>query len=287
MSTTLTESSRATPWRAVLRDTQVRVGLVVTGAVLLLAVVGPWTAPHAPDALTGPAYGDPGPGAPLGYDYLGHDVWSRVLAGGRSVLTMTIAAAGLALLCGTALGLLAGYAQGVIDRAVQWCCDVLLAFPNVVLVLLTVSMLGRDRWLIVLTVALTLLPGTVRLARAVTVGVLHQEFIEAARMMGYPRRVVLVREILPNATAPLLVHFGSMLTWAVELLAGLAFLGYGVTAPTADWGLMINENRSGLQLQPWGVLVPVLLIAVFALGTNALAQGAARAGARVEREQSG
>ncbi|MFD4509206.1 ABC transporter permease [Streptomyces sp. NPDC058457] len=279
--------------RATLRDRQVRVGLAVTLAITLVALVGPYLAPHAAEALTGPAYAAPGSSGLLGTDYLGHDVLSRVLSGGRSVVTMTVAAASLALVAGTALGAAAAFSGALgasragraPDRAVVWLADVLLAFPNVVLVLLVVSMFGRERWLMVLTVALTLLSGTVRLARGAALGVITQEYVQAARLIGYPKRLLLLREVLPNIAAPLLVHFGTMLTWAVELLAGLGFLGYGVSAPAADWGLMINENRAGLQLQPWGVLAPVLLIAVFALGTNAMAEGAARATGQTRRPE--
>ncbi|UGQ12106.1 ABC transporter permease [Yinghuangia sp. ASG 101] len=273
------------PLSAVLRDRQVRVGGAVTLLVVLIALVGPYAAPHATDALVGATYDAPGADTPLGTDYLGHDVLSRVLSGGRSVVLMTVSAAALALIAGTALGVAAAFAAGfgpgrrgrALDRVLTWIADVLLAFPNVVMVLLVVAMFGRERWLMVATVALTLLPGTLRLARASAIGVIHQEFVQAARLTGYPKRELVTREVLPNIAAPLLVHLGTMLTWAVELLAGMAFLGYGVTAPAADWGLMINENRGGLRLQPWGVVVPVLLIAAFALGTNAMAEGAARA----------
>ncbi|MGA4538929.1 ABC transporter permease [Uniformispora flossi] len=270
---------------AVARDAQVRVGGVVTLLVVLVAFVGPVVAPHAADALVGATYEGPRAGAPLGTDYLGHDVLSRALSGGRSVVLMTMSAAALALVAGTTLGVAAAFAAGfgpgrrgrALDRVLVWTADVLLAFPNVVMVLLVVAMFGRERWLMVAIVALTLLPGTLRLARASAIGVIHQEFVQAARLIGYPKRELVAREVLPNIAAPLLVHFGTMLTWAVELLAGMAFLGYGVTAPAADWGLMINENRGGLRLQPWGVVVPVLLVAAFALGTNAMAEGAARA----------
>ncbi|MER7208882.1 ABC transporter permease [Streptosporangium sp. NPDC000239] len=268
-----------------LRDRQVRFGALLTVLVVLVAVLGPVAAPYAADELVGPAYGAPAPGAPLGYDYLGADVLSRVLLGGRSLVLTTVCAAVLALLAGAAIGMSAAWTGRLADRAVLWCADVLLAFPHLVLVLLAVSMLGRSRPLVVATVAVTLLPGTVRLARSLTLGVMGQEYVEAARLLGYPRRRILFREILPNVTTPLLVHLGAMLTWSAGLIAAMSFLGYGVAAPAADWGLMVNENHGGLRLQPWAVLAPVVLIALFALGVNTLAEGLGRTVAPVEEER--
>lgn len=268
---------------AIVKERQVRFGGVLTILVLLFALLGPYIAPFEPTAMLGSTYGAPDKAqAILGYDYIGHDVWSRVLAGGRSVVWMTLAAGLIALLLGTSIGLFAAFARRKVDQTVTWVSDVFMAFPDLILVLLIVSMLGREPWLIVLTVALAFIPSVIRLSRGIALNIVEQEFIEAARMMGYSRLHILFREILPNILTPLLVHLGVMLTWAVGMLSGLAFLGYGVAPPAADWGLMINENRAGLLIQPWAVFAPVLLIALFALGTNVLAEGIGRATARVE-----
>ncbi|WP_460415825.1 ABC transporter permease [Pseudomonas sp. microsymbiont 2] len=268
-----------------LADPQVRRGALITALVALLALCGPWLAPFEPTAMVGPVYGPPGAGAPLGHDFLGHDLLSRLLSGGLSVLWMSLAASFIALLLGGSLGLLAGFSRRRLDQAISWAADVSLAFPDLILVLLIVSMLGRAPWLIVLTVAIAFTPGVIRLARGSAVTVAGQAFVEAAQMMGYPRWRILFGEILPNILTPLLVHFGNMLTWAVGMLSGLGFLGYGVAPPAADWGLMINENQAGLLLQPWAVLAPALLIAVFAYGTNILAEGIGRASARIGEKQ--
>lgn len=267
--------------RKALRQAQLRVGAVLVALVVLVALAGPIFAPHAPAALVGAPYGLPEEGALLGYDFLGRDIWSRLLAGGRSVLWMSVAASAIALFAGAVIGMAAGLLRGWIDQAIVWATDVLLAFPDLILVLLVVSMLGREPWLIVLTVAIAFIPGVIRLARGVTLGVAELEYVEAARLMGYSRRHILLREILPNIATPLLVHLGMMLTWAIGMLSGLSFLGYGVTPPAADWGLMINENRVGLMIQPWAVLAPIVLIALFALGTNLVAEGIGRRGARI------
>ncbi|WP_285961243.1 ABC transporter permease [Pseudomonas tohonis] len=278
-------TATSSSWRRLLREPQTRKGAVVTALVFALALLGPLLAPHAPTDMVGPVYGAPSAAAPLGHDFLGHDVLSRLLAGGLSVLWMSLAAAFLALAVGSALGLLAGFSRRRLDQAIMWATDVALAFPDLILVLLIVSMLGRQGWLIVITVAIAFIPSVVRLARGSTVAVAGQEFVEAAEMMGYPRSRILFREILPNILTPLLVHFGNMLTWGVGILSGLSFLGYGVAPPAADWGLMINENQAGLLIQPWAVLVPALLIAVFAYGTNILAEGIGRSSAQIGEKQ--
>ncbi|MDR2165661.1 MAG: ABC transporter permease [Zoogloeaceae bacterium] len=271
-------------WRLILREPFARTGLVITLAVIVFALAGSWFSPHSPHALLGTVYGAPERAALLGYDYIGQDVLSRVFCGGRSVVWMAAGSVVLALLSGVGLGLLAGFHRGWIDQVVVWWMDVLHAFPHLILVLLVVSMLGRDPGLIVGVTALAFVPGVVRLVRGLTLGVVNQEFIEAARLMGYSRRSVLFVEILPNIVPALLIHAGTMLSWAVGILAGLNFLGYGVAAPAADWGLMINENRTGLLIQPWGATIPAILIALFALGSNLLAEGAARASSRLEEQ---
>lgn len=177
---------------------------------------------------------------------------------------------------GTALGLLAGFSRGWADRLLQWLADLSLAFPDLILVLLVVSLLGREPWLIVSSVAFAFLPGTLRLARSSALALAGQEFVEAVRLLGVPRWRILLGEILPNMLGPLLVHYGNLLTWAVGILSGLSFLGYGVAPPAADWGLMIQENQMGLRLRPWPVLLPVLLIASFAYACDLLAEGVSR-----------
>lgn len=265
-----------------LAERQARTGLALTLCVALFVLAAPWFAGHEPTALVGPIYGDAAAGAPLGFDYLGHDVWSRVATGGASVVLMSLAVASLAWVVGTVIGLFAGYSRRAGDTLVVWCADAFHAFPNLILVLLVVSMLGRERWLIVLTAASAMVPGVVRLARGLTLGVARREFVEAAEMMGYSRWRIRLFEILPNILTPLLVHLGTMLSWSVGILSGLAFLGYGVAPPAPDWGLMINENRAGLQVQPWGVLAPTVLIAMLALGANLLAESVGRVAARIE-----
>ncbi|MFJ9900666.1 ABC transporter permease [Streptomyces sp. NPDC091280] len=258
------------------RNTQLLVGAVGSCVLVLLALLGPFLTPHAPADIVGAPFRPPGNGLPLGTDYLGQDVLSRVLAGGRSVVWMSVATTALGVALGTVLGLVAGYARGYVGGIIVWLMDVLLAFPQIVFVLLFVSLLGHSPLLIVALVALGWSPTVGRLVRGVTLQTVEQEFVEAAEMMGVPRSRILLREILPNIVGPLVVQTGAILTWSIGVIAGLSFLGFGIQAPQADWGLMVNENRAGLGFQPWATVVPVLLIALFTLATNTLGEGISR-----------
>jgi peptide/nickel transport system permease protein len=269
-----------------MRYGRTRVGLGVLAFVVLLALVGPLVAPHAPDAVVGLPSQAPSRSFPLGTDYLGHDVLSRVLWGGRSVLWMAFSAATLGVTVGAAVGLLAAYTRTIADDLLMRGMDVILAFPQIVFVLLFVSLLGPKLGLIVVLVALAWVPQVARVVRGITSDVVHREFVEAAELIGLPRRRILAREILPNVTTPLMVEYGLRLTWSIALIAAISFLGFGIQPPNADWGLMINENRNILTLQPWPVLVPAICIGLFAIGTNFIAEGIARAIAGVDRQGS-
>jgi peptide/nickel transport system permease protein len=261
-----------------------KVGLILTIAVVGVAIVGPWVAPHGPGDFVAPPYTKSAEGAPLGTDYLGHDVLTRVLYGGRSILWMAFAATSMGVAMGVTLGLIAGYARNLLDDAIMRTLDVIYAFPNIVLVLLFVSMLGAKLWLVVLLVAWAWVPGVARVTRGITTEAVTREYVEAAEVLGVPRRRILFRELLPNLLTPLLVEYGLRLTWAIGAIAAISFLGFGVQPPNTDWGLMLNENRNGLTVQPWGVVVPILCIAAFTVGTNLVTEGISRAVAGIDRQ---
>jgi peptide/nickel transport system permease protein len=261
-----------------------KVGVAITLAMAALALLGPLLAGHNPGDFVGAPFSSPGGEAPLGTDSLGRDVLSGVLNGGRSLLWMAFAATTLGVAVGVALGMIAGYSRNLVDDVVMRTLDMVYAFPYIVLVLLFVSLLGPQTWLIVLLVAIGWVPGVARTARGMTLEVSTREFVEAAEVLGVARRKILLREVLPNLATPLLVEYALRLTWSVGVLAALSFLGFGVQPPASDWGLMINENRNGLAVNPWGVLAPIVCIALFAIGTNLLADGIGRSVAGVDRK---
>jgi peptide/nickel transport system permease protein len=273
--------------REVMRHVQIPLGLTITAVVVLIAVLGPLFAPHTPQEFVAAPFASSSMQPPLGADALGRDVLSRVLWGGRSVLWMSFAASVLGVGAGVAIGLFAGYSNSRASEVTMRSLDLVLAFPQLVLVLLFVSLLGASPWLVVGLTALAWMPGSARVVRGIVVEESQREYVQASRVVGLPRRQILFTEILPNLTTPILVEFALRMTWSIGLIAGLSFLGAGVQPPNADWGLMISENRNGLVVQPWATVVPVILIAVFTIGTNLIADGVARTIAGVDRLGAG
>jgi peptide/nickel transport system permease protein len=265
------------------RQTRTKVGVVLVLLLVGIAVIGPFFAPHSPSEFVGAPYEDPSSSALLGTDNLGRDVLSRFLWGGRSVLGLALAATALGLALGVTIGLVAAYARGTMDDVLMRAMDVILAFPSLVLALVAVATVGPNLWLLVLVVGITTAPRVSRVTRGSSVEIVERDFVRAAEAIGEPRRKILLGEILPNVSSPLLVEASLRLTYSVGLIAALSFLGFGVQPPAADWGLMINENRQGLTVQPWGVVAPVLAIALLTIGTSLIGDGVARASAGIER----
>lgn len=277
--------TRRTGWlRDAWRYTQTRIGLTIVTLLVLMAVFGPFFAPYSPTEFVGTPYAPPDGEALLGTDRLGRDVLTRFLFGGRSVIVMAALSAFIGVTLGTLLALAAGFTGRLADEVLMRTSDVVLAFPPIVLALLFLSIFGPAPWIIVLTVALSHVPRTARVLRAAVVNVSRTEYVMAATAMGYRRWSVRVTEILPNITGPLMVEMGLKLTYSIALVASLGFLGLGLQPPAADWGLMINENRIALGVQPYSVLVPVLTIALLTIGFNMLTDGLARALALTDRE---
>ena len=270
-----------------MRYKRTRIGLVLTVLIVVAVIAAPLFAPHNTTEFVGTPFTGPGGDTPLGTDNLGRDVLSRTLYGGRTVVWMSVSAATIGVALGLLIGLLAGYMRGWVDSVLMRGVDVLLAFPQIVLVLLFVALLGSEPWLIVLLVALVWAPQVSRVMRAVTMDVASREFVEAAEVLGQPRRRILARDILPNLATPLLVEFGLRIAWSIAAIAAVGFLGFGIQPPTADWGLMINENRAGLVSQPWAVMAPIICIALFSIATNLLAEGISRAVAGIDRITEG
>lgn len=263
-----------------------RIGLGIVIVIVLIALVGPALAPHSPTAFVALPNSGPSSHALFGTDQIGRDVWSRFLHGGLSVLGLAVASTAVGLILGLIVGLTAAYAGGVVDEVLMRTADVFLAFPQIVFALLLVSVFGPKLWLLVLTVGISTAPRVARVMRGAALQVVERDFVKAAEAVGESRRRILFGELLPNVTSPLLVETGLRLTYSIGLVAGLSFLGFGLQPPHADWGLMINENRLAITVQPWGVLLPVLAIALLTIGTNLVTDGIARAAIGLDRGDS-
>lgn len=276
--------TRAKPRRSgllgrALRMKRTQCGLVLSLLVVGVAVLGPLFAPHSATEFVGAPFSPPGTGGPFGTDNLGRDVLSRFLLGGRTLMLLATLATLIGVVLGTCVGVVAAYRRGWIDEALMRTGDVALAFPQIVLALLFLSIIGPKLWLLTLMVGLGHLPRTARVIRGAAIGVVERDFVKAAESFGERRWRIMLAEIVPNVSGALSVELGLRLTYSIGLVAGLNFLGLGLQPPAADWGLMINENRIALTASPWSVILPVLAIAVLTVGTNLVTDGLAKAAA--------
>lgn len=269
-----------------LKLTRTRIGLGIVTVMVLIAVFGPLIAPHSITAFVAAPNTGPSSNALFGTDALGRDVWSRFLHGGLSVLGLSVASTAVGIVLGLVIGLSAAYAGGWLDETLMRISDVFLAFPQIVFALLLVSVFGPKLWLLVLTVGISHAPRVARVMRGAALQVVERDFVKAAEAVGESKWRILFSELLPNVTSPLLVETGLRLTFSIGLIAGLSFIGFGLQPPRADWGLMINENRLAIAVQPWGVVLPVIAIALLTIGTNLITDGIARAAIGLDRGES-
>jgi peptide/nickel transport system permease protein len=272
-------------YKRALAQKQGKIGLIITVVVVALALCGPLLLPWATGNTATEFVTKPfSPYGLFGSDNLGRDVLSRFIAGGLTLIVYAALATVLGMVVGAIVGMLAAYVGGKFDAIIMRINDVFLAIPQLVFALLAITVLGPQGWVLITVIGLTHAPRVARVARSATLGVITEDYIKAAEMYAMPRWKVLLRELLPNITGPLSVEAGLRLTYSIGYIASLSFLGLGLQPPAADWGLMINENRIALSIQPWGVLLPVIAIALLTIGTNLLADAFARATASTSVE---
>jgi peptide/nickel transport system permease protein len=267
-----------------LAFTRTRIGLGLVGFVALVAIFGGFFAPHNTVQFVGPDFTPPSRSALLGTDYLGRDVLSRFLNGGHFILLMAFLGTLLGTGSGAIVGLAAGYSMKRLDHVLMRVVDVIMAFPGLVLALLLIAVIGPEDWVIVTVVGITFMPHTARVVRAATIQTRESDFVKYAEATGVSLWRILTHEILPNVAAPLTVEVGLRCSAAIGLIAGLDFLGLGVAPPTADWGLMIQENQLGLTTNPMSIMMPVIFIALLCVGANLITDGIGHAIAGVDRK---
>jgi peptide/nickel transport system permease protein len=253
------------------------IGFFLLLLVLAIAALGPFFAPHSPTEPIGVPFERPSAEAPLGYDVLGRDVLSRVLWGGRSVLALAGLATLLAYAAGGLAGLVAGYSRSLVDPTIMRGADVLISFPALLFLLVLITGAGTSKAALVAGVAIVQAPLVARILRTATLEQSVRGFVEAAVARGEGTFAVLRREILPNVVSPIAADFGLRFTYSVILVASVNFFGLGLQPPDADWALIISENRDGLTLNPWVILIPAGLIATLTISLNLLGDSVARA----------
>ncbi len=254
---------------------QLKMGLVITGSIVLLGLLAPWISPHPWDTISmRTRFVPPSATYWFGTDEYGRDVLSRLLMGTRLSLTMGVSATLVSLAVGVPMGLAAGYFRGWIDEALMRLADVLMAVPPIMLGLLVLAVTPPALWKTALAVGFVYIPPIARLARSVTLTLANEEFIQAAKARAESNSYILFREILPNAWPPLIVEASLRVTYAILLGSALSFLGLGAQPPSSDWGLMISEARSFIDRAPWIALAPGFAMCLLVIGINLLGDGA-------------
>lgn len=241
-----------------------------------MAIFWPWAAAYDPFSAHALNVG-PSRTYLLGTDQFGRDVLSRVLAGSREVLTTAPLATLLGLAGGLVLGLVSGFYGGWIDEILSRLMDAILAFPVVVLALVTLAVLGSSKLNVILVIGITYMPLIGRVVRAAVLGVRDLDYVAAARLRGDSAPLIMLREILPNASGPIIIEVTVRVAYAIFTVASLGFLGLGIPPPSPDWGVQVNDAQNYLSIYPWIVLSPIAAIASLVIAINLLADGLRRA----------
>jgi peptide/nickel transport system permease protein len=247
------------------------IGLLIVAFWVITAIAGPMLAPYPEGRVV--SADDLAPisfAFPMGTDYLGRDMLSRVLFGARYTIGIALAATVLACLAGIVLALLAAARGGWVDATISRILDALISIPSLMFGLVVIAALGASIPVLIFTAAVIYMPGAFRFARAMAVNINAMDFIRVARARGEGTFYIMRAEILPNMVLPVLTDFGLRFVFVVLLLSGLSFLGLGIQPPAADWGSLVRENLEGLSYGAPAVIMPALAIASLTIGVNLL-----------------
>jgi peptide/nickel transport system permease protein len=243
--------------------------------IILCAIFAPLIAPFDPyqesiiRRLKPPGYR----GHILGTDELGRDVLSRILFGGRITLTMGILPVMVATLIGGGLGVLAGFAGGLVNALIMRVMDVFYAFPSVLLAVAISGAMGGGAVNGMIALSLVFIPPLCRVAETATTQVRNLDFVDAAKATGAPLRLVLWHHVLGNVLGPVLIYASSLVSVSIILASGLSFLGLGVTPPEPDWGLMLNALRQAIYVSPLVAAMPGIAILITSISMNMVSDG--------------
>ena len=268
------------PWRvAARRFSANRVAVAALLVIVLLSLVAlfaPLLAPYDPVAIENvieTRYLPPSWPHPFGTDEFGRDLLSRALYGSRVSLSVGVLAMLVAVSVGTAYGAVSGYAGSLLDTVMMRALDAFTAFPKLFLILLLAGVYQADFGVLILIMGLTSWTDTARLVRGEILSLKHREFVEAARAIGLPAHLIIVRHLIPNALSPVLVSATLMVGGLIGVEAMLSFLGIGVRPPAPTWGNMIQAGQDALFIAWWIALFPGLLLAITVLSFNLVSDG--------------
>ncbi|MFH8133940.1 glutathione ABC transporter permease GsiD [Pantoea osteomyelitidis] len=275
----ITDNRVRTPWYEFWRRFRRQHVAMLAGLFVLLLVViafiAPWIAPFDAENYFDYDRLNEGPSILhwFGVDSLGRDIFSRVLVGTRISLIAGFFSVAIGTVIGTLFGLLAGYYEGWWDRITMRVCDVLFAFPGILLAIAVVAIMGSGMANVIVAVAIFSIPAFARLVRGNTLVLKHQTFIESARSIGASDWTILMRHILPGTVSSIVVYFTMRIGTSIITAASLSFLGLGAQPPTPEWGAMLNEARADMVIAPHVAIFPSLAIFLTVLAFNLLGDG--------------
>ena len=246
----------------------VLLAFLVLALFIGIAAFAPWVAPYDVSKVVGGVWEPPSAIALLGTDNLGRDLLSRIIWGAQVTLSIAALATLIAFIVGVALGLLAAMKRGWVDQALSRGNDLLMAIPTLIFALVVLAVLPKNVVVLVLVMAALDATRVFRVSRAVATDIAVLDYVEVARMRGEGWGWIMLREILPNAAAPLLAEFGMRFAFAVLFLSTLSFLGLGIQPPVADWGSLVKENKDGLLFGIFAARIPGGAIVLLAVSVN-------------------
>lgn len=260
-------------WRNFRGDKKMIVGSTILLALVLIALVGPFVTPYSPDADDYELFGAPSLDHPFGTDSYGRDILSRMMDGARISLSVGISVAILSMVIGVTLGLIAGYFGGWIDSLIMRFMDFLWAFPEIILTVGMVAIFGAGIQNIIIAISIAYLDDFARVVRGEVLSLREEEYTVAARAVGASDRQIIVRHILPNTMAPIIVQATFAVGLGILAESGLTFLGLGVDPSTPTWGLTLSEGRNFIRQAWWISVFPGLAIMITVLALNLLGDG--------------
>lgn len=261
-------------WQRATRSGGLAIGLVLALAMVLVALAAPWLAPYDPNAQDVLLKLEPPSAAhPFGTDDFGRDVLSRVIYGARISLFVGAIATLAGVLAGTIIGVVSGYFGGLVDRAITALTDVLLSFPQLIMGLILVAVLGASLTNLILAIAITAVPAFVRVARASTLAMKERDFVDACRSLGFGDVRIMFMHVLPNILDEVVVMGSLWFAAAIRTESTLAFIGLGVPPPTATWGGIIRDGFDNLLDAPWLSIFPSIAILVIMIALNLIGDG--------------
>jgi peptide/nickel transport system permease protein len=266
-------------WQNVLsrlvRDKVAMFAALIILCLLIMAVFGQWITPADPYAASIMKRLKPigFEGYPLGTDELGRDMMSRLMVGARLSLFMGITPVLLAFMIGSTIGIIAGYAGGMLNTSIMRTIDVFYAFPSVLLAIALSGVLGTGITNSLISLTIVFIPPIARVAESVTTQIRSRDFVEAARASGANAFTIIRVHVLGNVLSPIFVYSTSLIAVSMILASGLSFLGLGVKPPEPEWGLMLNTLRTAIYVQPWIAALPGVMIFITSIAFNLLSDG--------------